>query len=411
MITEIRKPELLVPAGSLESLKTAVLYGADAVYLGGQQYGLRARAKNFDEEQMREGIEFAHSHGVRVHVTVNIIAHDADFEGLKEHLEMLERVGADALIVADAGIIDAAREYVPNMEIHLSTQASATNTRMMNFWHRNGVKRIVGARELSLEEIIAMRKNMDPDLELETFIHGAMCMSISGRCLLSNYMADRDANQGQCVHPCRWNYRLVEESRPGEYFPVMEDERGTYIFNSKDLCMIEHIPELVQAGIASFKIEGRMKTPLYVAMAAKAYREAIDDYFEDPALYESKKAYYLSLLSMISHRGYNTGFYFGKPGPNSHVYTNNSYEKEVTFVGKVLEDTTEALTLVEQRNKFSIGDTVYLLTPKGEPVEFTVSEIQDEEGAAMESANHPQQKVKIKMPRAGQGMMLMKKDQ
>lgn len=411
MDMRINKPELLVPAGSLEALKTAVLYGADAVYIGGQQYGLRARARNFDREQMEEGIRFAHEHGVRVHVTVNIIAHNHQFEGLEEHLKMLQEVGADALIVADTGILDVAREVVPDMEIHLSTQASATNWRTMNFWHRHGVKRIVAARELSMEELQETRKLVDPDLDLEVFIHGAMCMSISGRCLLSNYLADRDANQGACVHPCRWKYHLVEESRPGEYMPVTEDEEGTYIFNSMDLCMVEYIPELIETGVCSFKIEGRMKTPLYVAMVAKTYREAIDDYFKDPALYESKKGYYKALLSMVSHRGYNTGFYFGHPGADAHVYDTNEYVKDVTFVGRVLQDTEGEKTLVEQRNKFSVGDTLYLLTPGKAPVEFVVPAIYDEEGNAVESAPHPKQHVWVPLPEAAvEGLIIMRKD-
>lgn len=412
MSKERKRPELLVPAGSLEALQTAVLYGADAVYIGGLQYGLRARAKNFSPEQMKEGIRFAHEHGVRVHVTVNIIAHNDQFIGLRDHLLMLQELGADALIIADAGILDAAREYVPNMELHLSTQASATNYRMMNFWHRNGVQRIVAARELSLEELKQTRELLDPGMELEVFVHGAMCMSISGRCLLSNYLAGKDANQGACVHPCRWKYRLVEESRPGEYMPVMEDEEGSYIFNSKDLCMIEYIPQLIEAGIDSFKIEGRMKTPLYVAMVAKAYREAIDDYCRDPALYESKKSYYKSLLSMVSHRGYSTGFYFGSPGPDAHVYDSNQYVKEVSFVGKVLRNTEGALTCIQQRNKFSLGDTLYLLKPQGESVKFTVTQIQNEERESIESAPHPKQQVWLPLPEAArEGMILMRRDE
>lgn len=395
----MRKPELLAPAGGPEALYTAVLYGADAVYLGGSRYGLRAKARNFDREQMRQSIAFAHSHGVKVHVAVNILAHNEHLEGLEEYLKELEADGADALIVADAGIFQIARETTPGMEIHLSTQASATNYRTFRFWHEQGAKRIVAARELSLEELRQIRRQCDEDLDLEVFVHGAMCISISGRCLLSNYMAARDANLGACVHPCRWKYRLVEETRPGEYYPIAEGEEGTYIMNSKDLCMIEHIPELIEAGIHSFKIEGRMKTPLYVAMVTKAYREAIDDYMKDPALYQEKKPYYLNLLSQVSHRGYSTGFYFGHPDEKSQVYPSSEYMKQMNFVAKVLERREEEL-VIEQRNKFSVGDTLYFLMPQGEPLPYRVEEIRQEDGTARESANHAREILRIPAPQA-----------
>lgn len=407
-IKDLRKPELLVPAGSPEALRTAILYGADAVYIGGTNYGLRARAANFDRDTMRESVAYAHAHGVRVHVTVNIIAHEDQLDGLEDYLLFLQSISVDALIVADAGILSIARGVIPDMEIHLSTQASATNSRTMSFWHKQGVKRIVAAREVSLDQLARIRSKVDPDLDIEAFVHGAMCMSISGRCLLSNYLAGRDANQGACVHPCRWKYHLVEETRPGEYMPVFEGEEGTYIMNSKDLCMIEYLPQMIQAGVISFKIEGRMKTPLYVAMTAKAYREAIDDLFEDPALYEKKKPYYKELLSMVSHRDYSTGFYLGDPDQNSYNYTSAEYQKSAVFVGKVLSVGKDQ-TLVEQRNKFSVGDTVYLLAPKGEPIPVTVSSITDEEGKAQESAPHARQKVFVSLPQqATEGMILMK---
>lgn len=406
----MNKPELLAPAGGPEALRTAVLYGADAVYLGGDRYGLRAKARNFDREQMRESIAYAHAHGVRVHVTVNIIAHNEHLEHLEEYLRQLQEDGVDALIVADAGIFQIARETIPEMELHLSTQASATNYRTVNFWHRQGAKRVVAARELSLEEIRQLKEKGDPDLEIETFVHGAMCISISGRCLLSNYMAAKDANLGACVHPCRWKYRLVEETRPGEYYPVTEGEEGTYIFNSKDLCMIEHIPELIGAGISSFKIEGRMKTPLYVAMVTKAYREAIDDYCQDPELYESKKPYYLELLSQVSHRGYNTGFYFGHPDQNSQVYDSSEYIKQMNFAAKVI-GSKDGNLLVEQRNKFSVGDSLYVLLPEGAPRLYPVQEIRSMDGELRESAPHAQEHLQLMAPdyRIPEGTILMKR--
>ncbi len=406
----MNKPELLAPAGGPEALRTAVLYGADAVYLGGDRYGLRAKARNFDREQMRESIAYAHAHGVRVHVTVNIIAHNEHLEHLEEYLRQLQEDGVDALIVADAGIFQIARETIPEMELHLSTQASATNYRTVNFWHRQGAKRVVAARELSLEEIRQLKEKGDPDLEIETFVHGAMCISISGRCLLSNYMAAKDANLGACVHPCRWKYRLVEETRPGEYYPVTEGEEGTYIFNSKDLCMIEHIPELIGAGISSFKIEGRMKTPLYVAMVTKAYREAIDDYCQDPELYESKKPYYLELLSQVSHRGYNTGFYFGHPDQNSQVYDSSEYIKQMNFAAKVI-GSKDGNLLVEQRNKFSVGDSLYVLLPEGAPRLYPVQEIRSMDGELRESAPHAQEQLQLMAPdyRIPEGTILMKR--
>lgn len=406
----MNKPELLAPAGGPEALRTAVLYGADAVYLGGDRYGLRAKARNFDREQMRESIAYAHAHGVRVHVTVNIIAHNEHLEHLEEYLRQLQEDGVDALIVADAGIFQIARETIPEMELHLSTQASATNYRTVNFWHRQGAKRVVAARELSLEEIRQLKEKGDPDLEIETFVHGAMCISISGRCLLSNYMAAKDANLGACVHPCRWRYRLVEETRPGEYYPVTEGEEGTYIFNSKDLCMIEHIPELIEAGISSFKIEGRMKTPLYVAMVTKAYREAIDDYCRDPELYESKKPYYLELLSQVSHRGYNTGFYFGHPDQNSQVYDSSEYIKQMNFAAKVI-GSKDGNLLVEQRNKFSVGDSLYVLLPEGGPRLYPVQEIRSMDGELRESAPHAQEQLLLTAPdyRIPEGTILMKR--
>lgn len=395
----MQKIELLAPAGSPEALRTAVLYGADAVYLGGERFGLREKARNFTREQMQESIAFAHAHGVKVHTTVNIIAHNHHFDGLEEYLLNLKEDGVDAIIAADTGIIETARQVIPEVPVHLSTQASATNYRTMNFWYRNGVSRVVAARELSIRELEECVAKAEGNLEIECFVHGAMCISISGRCLLSNYMARKDANLGACVHPCRWKYRLVEETRPDEYYPVAEGEEGTYIFNSKDLCMIEHIPDLVRIGIRSLKIEGRMKTPLYVAMVTKAYREAIDDYYTDPALYESRKGYYLSLLSQVSHRGYNTGFFYGHPDYNSQVYESSEYIKKLNFVAKVLEaDHPNKLLKVEQRNKFSIGDEVLYLLPHGGLQSVRISRILNESGELQQDANHAQQTLYLDMP-------------
>ena len=389
--------ELLSPAGSFESLKTAVLYGANAVYLGGEMYGLRAKAKNFGKEELEQAVAYAHQHDVKVYVTVNIIAHNEHLNGIEDYLNYLQQIGVDALIMADAGLIQIARTTVPEMEIHLSTQASATNYQTFSFWASQGVKRVVAAREISLTEMKEIREHIPNDLTIEAFAHGAMCISISGRCLLSTYLSGRDSNLGLCSQPCRWNYRLTEETRPGEYFPVMEGEEGTYIFNSKDLCMVEYLPQMQNAGIGSIKIEGRMKTPLYVAMVTKIYREALDDLAQDPDLYESKKAYYKEQLSLVSHRDYTTGFYLGKPGREDQIYTSASYIKQIDFAGKVLAAEEEAL-LIEQRGKFLKGDGLYLLMPRGEMKAVSVDYIRAEDGTEQESAPHAQQKVRIPRP-------------
>ena len=392
-----KKVELLAPAGSLENLKVAVLYGADAVYIGGNKYGLRAKAKNFTEEEMKEGIEFAHAHGVEVYVTCNIFAHHQDFEGMKEYFLYLESIGVDALIVADPGVFATVRETVPNMEVHISTQANNTNYHTALFWYNQGAKRIVTARELSFPEIKMIHDNCPKDLDIESFVHGAMCMAYSGRCLLSNYMTGRDANHGECAQPCRWKYNVVEETRPGEYMPVVEDERGTYIYNSRDLCMIEYIPEIIQSGIYSLKIEGRMKTPLYVATVVKAYREAIDAYLRDPAEYEAKKDYFLQEVGKASHREFTTGFYEHKPTDKDQTYTHNSYVRNYDFSGviRAYDEVTQMVT-VEQRRKFSVGDEMEILVPQGDFVPVKVEALYDEEGNAIESAPHPKQIVRFK---------------
>lgn len=392
------KPELLAPAGDLEKLKIAILYGADAVYIGGEAYGLRAKAKNFDIDTMAEGVKFAHDHGKKVYVTANIFAHNDDFEGLADYFKEVEAIGVDALIISDLGIFSVAREAVPNMEIHVSTQANNTNYKSAQMWYQLGARRVVVARELSFGEIKEMREKIPEDMEIEAFVHGAMCISYSGRCLLSNYMSGRDANQGACAHPCRWKYHLVEEKRPGEYMPIEENERGTYIYNSKDLCMIHFLPEVIASGIMSLKIEGRMKTPFYVGTVVKAYREAIDDYFQDPDLYESKKKYYVDEVSKASHRDYTTAFYFSKPDGEQQVYTNNSYIRGFDFIGIVLEDSDPetGVALVEQRNKFIVGEEIEVMPARGECFSMVVDGLWNQEGAPLESAPHPQQRLRVK---------------
>ena len=389
----MRIPELLVPASSLEVLKVAVIYGADAVYIGGEVFGLRAKAKNFTLDEMREGVEFAHAHHVKVYVTANILAHNYDLEGVREYFEELRSVGPDALIISDPGIFTIAREVLPDMELHVSTQANNTNYATYLFWQKQGAKRVVSARELSLAEIKEIREHIPDDLEIETFVHGAMCISYSGRCLLSNYFTGRDANQGACTHPCRWKYAVVEESRPGEYLPVYENERGTYIFNSKDLCMIEHVPELIDAGIDSFKIEGRMKTALYVATVARTYRKAIDDYLESPEKYKENMPWYLDQISHCTDRQFTTGFFFGKPSEEAQIYDSNTYVKEYTYLGIIGEQNEAGLYAIEQKNKFSVGETIEIMKPNGDNIEVTVKQIVDEDGRQQMSAPHPQQKL------------------
>lgn len=385
-----RHPELLIPASSLEVLKTAVMFGADAVYIGGEAFGLRAKAKNFSMEDMREGIAFAHEHDVKVYVTANILAHNDDLEGVREYFQELKEIKPDALIIADPAIFEIAGEICPEIERHISTQANNTNYGTFNFWHKLGATRVVTARELSLEEIREIRANIPDDLEIETFVHGAMCISYSGRCLLSNFMVGRDANRGACTHPCRWKYSIVEETRPGEVMPVFENERGTYIFNSKDLCMIEHIPELLESGIDSLKIEGRMKAALYVATVARTYRKAIDDYQKDPKLYEENMPWYLEQISNCTYRQFTTGFFFGKPDETTQIYDSNTYVKEYTYLGIIGEE-KEGTYRIEQRNKFSVGETIEVMKPNGENVEVTVKRILTEDGEEQESAPHPKQ--------------------
>lgn len=383
------KPEVLAPANSLEVLKTAVEYGADAVYIGGEMYGLRAKAKNFSAEDMKKGIAYAHERGKKVYVTANITAHNRDLEGVRAYFHELKEIRPDALIISDPGVFTIAKEVCPEIDIHISTQSNNVNYMTFRFWKEQGATRVVTARELSLEEIGDIRKNIPDDFEIETFVHGAMCISYSGRCLLSHYFTGRDANLGACTHPCRWKYYIMEEKRPGEFLPVEENERGTYIFNSKDLCMIEHIPELVNAGIDSFKIEGRMKTALYVAVVSRTYRQAIDDYFEDPQKYIDNIPYYKKEIAKCTYRQFTTGFFFGPTTHDSQIYDNNTYVKGYEYLGTIHESLEDGRGVFEQKNKFSVGDEVEIMKPTGENIVTKVLSMQDEKGKNVDSCPHP----------------------
>ena len=386
----MKKPELLIPASSLEVLKTAVLFGADAVYIGGEAFGLRAKAKNFSHEDMKEGIAFAHARNVRVHVTANILAHNGDLAGAEKYFEELRELSPDALIIADPGMFMLAKRICPEIDIHISTQANNTNYMTYRFWHELGAKRVVCAREM------------------ESFIHGSMCISYSGRCLLSSFLAGRDANQGACTHPCRWKYAVMEESRPGEYFPVYENERGTYIFNSKDLCMIEHIPELIAAGIDSFKIEGRMKTALYVAAVARTYRRAIDDYLESEEKYRANMDWYKEEIAKSVHRQFTTGFYFGKPDENTQIYNSSTYVNEYVYLGIIEEVSKERGARIEQKNKFCTGDEIEIMKPDGQNIAVRVLSLTTQEGEEVESAPHPRQALWVKLSRPGEKFDLLR---
>ena len=393
----MRKPELLLPGGSLDVLKVAVFYGADAVYIGGEAFGLRAKAKNFTRAEMEEGIAFAHEHGAKVYVTANIFAHDADLEGAGAYFRELSEIRPDAVLVADPGMFMIAKRNAPNLELHISTQANNTNYETCLFWHELGAKRIVTARELSLREIKDIREHIPDDLEIESFVHGAMCISYSGRCLLSSYLAGRDANRGLCTHPCRWKYAVMEETRPGEYMPIEENERGTFIFNSKDLCMIEHLPDLYEAGIDSFKIEGRMKTALYVATAARTYRLAMDAYERDPKEYEEKLPWFREQIADCTYRKFTTGFFYGRPDQEDQIYDNNTYVNNYSFLGIVREIDGNGDAVTEQKNKFCVGDTIEIMKPDGRNVITKVLALHDGEGQSMESAPHPKQELHIRL--------------
>lgn len=393
----MEKVELLAPAGSLAKLKYALVYGADAVYIGGEEFSLRVAAKNFTADEIKEGIDFAHNLGKKVYITANIIPHNGDIKKFPEFVREVDALGADAIIISDPGMFALAKKYAPRLDIHISTQANNTNFESAKFWHSQGAKRVILAREMSFDEIREIRENTPSDLELECFVHGAMCISYSGRCLLSNYMTHRDANMGACAHPCRWKYALVEEKRPGEYMPVFENERGTFIYNSKDLCMIERIPEIIESGITSLKIEGRVKNELYVATVVKAYRREIDAYYKDKKNYKFNPEN-LEELKKISYRGYTTGFFDEKPKGTEQVYTSSTYIQnyQTTAVVKAFDKQTKTVTL-EQRNRFFVGDEIEFLMPNGENRSFKITEMTDADGNSIDVAPHPQMIVKFKV--------------
>ena len=393
----MRLPELLIPASSLEVLKVAVTFGADAVYVGGEAFGLRAKAKNFSMEDMAEGIQFAHEHGVKVYVTANILAHNRDLDAAREYFKELKAIGPDALIISDPGMFMIAKEVCPEIDIHISTQANNVNYMTFLFWQEQGAARVVTGRELSLEEIRQIRDHIPDSLEIETFVHGAMCISYSGRCLLSNFFTGRDANQGACTHPCRWKYSVVEETRPGEYMPVYENERGTYIFNSKDLCMIDHLPDLVEAGVDSLKIEGRMKTALYVATVARTYRKALDDLAQGREVYEKNLPWYEQQITGCTYRRFTTGFFYGKPDDTAQIYDSNTYEKDYVYLGITGKADENGVFDLEQKNKFSVGEIIEIMKPDGRNLEVVVKSIWDLEGNEQESAPHARQALKVKL--------------
>lgn len=406
----MHKIELLAPAGDLEKLKTAILYGADAVYFGGEMFSLRAGAGNLSIDEIKEAMDFIHEHDAKGYMTMNIYPHNEDIEPLKAYIGKIKDIPIDAFIVSDPGIICLLKEMIPGVEIHLSTQANTTSYLSANYWASQGISRIVTAREMNIKDISVLREKLPADVEIESFVHGAMCISYSGRCLLSNFMSGRDSNQGACTHPCRWKYALVEQRRPNEYYPIEEDNRGSYILNSRDLCMLDRIPDLVEAGVTSFKIEGRMKSMYYVATVVSAYRSAIDAYLADPENYVYKEEYFHELCK-ASHREFTHGFYFNKPTDEDQDYLTSSYIREYSFVGLVKEEADEnGYTTVEQRNKFSVGDTVEIFGPRTPFYEEEITEILTEEGESVESAPHPQQILKIKFKRnPGKDFILRKK--
>ncbi|MEI3338322.1 MAG: U32 family peptidase [Clostridium sp.] len=405
----MRKPEILAPAGNLEKLKTAIDYGADAVYLGGSKLNLRAFADNFTNKEMAEGVKYAHDRGRKVYVTMNVYPHNSDLIGIEDYLRELYKLNVDAILVADPSILVIAKEVVPNLEIHLSTQANNVNWKSAKFWYDQGIKRIVLARELSLKEIKECHDNLPEECDLEAFVHGSMCMSYSGRCLLSNYMTGRDANRGACAQPCRYKYYLVEEKRPGEYYPIMEDDKGTYIMNSKDLCMIEHIDDVINAGVYSLKIEGRMKSPYYVAAVVKVYRQAVDEYMKDPENYKAKPEWMESLMK-VSHRRYHTGFYYGKS--ETQIFDSSSYIRNADIVGVVREyDENTKIATIEQRNKVFEGDVVEVLRPEGSPFNVTLKDMRENSGEKIENAPRAQMlfKVQVETPLKPKDMLIKEK--
>lgn len=392
----MRNIELLAPAKSLEILKVAVRYGADAVYIGGEAFGLRAKADNFSKEDMIEGIRFAHEHGVKVYITANILAHNYDLEGAAEYFRELAEIKPDAILVADPGMFMLAKENCPNIDLHISTQANNTNYQTANFWYQQGATRVVTARELSLKEIKEIKDHIPEGKEIESFVHGAMCISYSGRCLLSACFTGREANRGECTHPCRWKYALVEENRPGEYLPVYENERGTFIMNSKDLCMIEHLSDMIDAGIDSLKIEGRMKTALYVATVIRAYRNAIDAYLESPEKYEANKSHFMDEIKLTTYRPFTTGFFYRKPTEEDQIYDNNTYVNGATYIGSVDEFEGEYFHML-QKNKFSVGEHIEIMKPDGTNIDAEVLGIKNQFGEEVDSAPHAKEPIQVKL--------------
>jgi len=393
----LKKIELLAPAGDLEKLKMAILYGADAVYLGGEAFGLRKASKNFSIDEIKEGVEFAHERGKKVYITLNIVPHDEDLVGLEGYLEDLNNIRVDALIVSDPGMFAIIKRTLPQMEIHISTQASVTNYETIMFWYGLGVRRVVLARELSLDEITSISKRLPKDMEIEAFVHGAMCMSYSGRCLISNYMVGRDANRGDCAQPCRFKYYVMEETRPGQYFPIVEDDKGTFLFNSKDLAMIEHLPSVIEAGISSLKIEGRVKSSYYVATVVRAYRIALDEYLKDKENYKYKKEW-MDEIRKVSHRDFTSGFFFGNPQEEGQIYETSSYLRGYDFVGMVLDyDKDKKLATVEQRNRIFKGDKLEFFGPNKDFFIQEIKEMWDDKDNKIDVAPHAQQIIKIRV--------------
>ena len=392
----ITAPELLAPAGNLEKLKIAFEYGADAVYIGGEEFSLRVAADNFTNDEIKQGIDFAKKLNKKVYLTANVIPHNNDIDEYAKFLTEVRDIGLDAVILSDLGMFGVTKEIAPELDIHISTQANNVNYKSADMWYNMGAKRVILAREMSLAEISQIRERTNPELELEAFVHGAMCISYSGRCLLSNYMAGRDGNGGACAHPCRWKYYLMEEKRPGEYMPVFENERGTFIYNSKDLCMIEHIDKLIQSGLTSFKIEGRVKSEFYVATVVAAYRRAIDAYMQDPVNWKPDPSLYAE-LKKVSHRDYTTGFYFNKPGGTEQRYGGSSYIREYDMVGVVEDyDSNTGIAKLIQKNRFFKGDEVEFLCTDGTFFTQEIEYLTDENGKSTDVANHPQSVVYVK---------------
>ncbi|MEL7647087.1 MAG: U32 family peptidase [Sedimentibacter sp.] len=389
-------PKLLAPAGNLDKLIMAVEYGADEVYFAGKTMGMRAAGKNFSSRELEEGIEYCHKHGKKSNITVNIAPHNDDLDGLEDYLRYLSKIGADALIVADPGVVDLVKQTIPDMRIHLSTQANTTNYHSANFWYKQGVSRIVLARELTFEEIEAIVKNSPKDLEFESFVHGAMCISYSGRCLLSSFMTGRYSNKGDCAQACRWKYNLVEEKRPGEYYPIEENEEGTFIMNSKDMCMVEHLQKFKELGITALKIEGRNKSEYYTAVAVRSYRNALDE-LEKPES-ERNTRYWKEEVEKTSHRDFSYGFFLGNPYKDGQIYNSSSYIRTYDVVGIIRSyDKETKIATVEQRNKFSEGDLLEGFGPKGRHFEVVARDLRDAQGNKIDSAPHAQMTVKIYM--------------